>query len=91
VRANYPNRNTRTTLQSPATKHVAFVPRCHDFSTLYQLQQPQIMDLDADDPAVHHYNDGNRAFLQAIMARGTLTLKEGKVILAAIFTVQEGL
>jgi len=49
------------------------------------------MDLDAHNPAVHHYNDGNRAFLQAIMARGTLTLKEGKSILAAIFTAQEGL
>ena len=48
------------------------------------------MDLDANNPAIHHYNDGNRAFLQAIMARGTLTLKEGKVILAAIFTAQEG-
>jgi hypothetical protein len=49
------------------------------------------MDLDANNPAVHHYNDGNRAFLQAIMARGALTLKEGKLILAAIFTAQEGL
>jgi non-structural maintenance of chromosomes element 1 len=49
------------------------------------------MDLGADDSAIHHYNDGNRAFLQAIMARGTLNLKEGKVILAAIFTAQEGL
>jgi non-structural maintenance of chromosomes element 1 len=48
------------------------------------------MDLDNDDPAAGHYNDGNRAFLQAIMARGTLTLKEGKGILAAIFTAQEG-
>jgi non-structural maintenance of chromosomes element 1 len=47
------------------------------------------MDSDSEDPAAGHYNDGNRAFLQAIMARGTLTLKEGKTILAAIFTVQD--
>jgi hypothetical protein len=36
------------------------------------------------------YNDGNRAFLQALMARGTMTFKEGQKVLAAIFTVQEG-
>ena len=36
-----------------------------------------------------HYNDGNRAFLQALMARGTITFKEGQQVLAAIFTVQE--
>ena len=36
------------------------------------------------------YNDGNRAFLQALMARGTMTFKEGQEVLAAIFTVQEG-
>jgi hypothetical protein len=48
------------------------------------------MDADAADPAAEDYNDGNRAFLQAFMARGTLTLSEGQKILAAIFTVQEG-
>lgn len=36
------------------------------------------------------YNDGNRAFLQAFISRGTLTLQEAKPILAAIFTAQEG-
>lgn len=36
------------------------------------------------------YLDGNRAFLQALMARGTMTLKEGQKVLAAIFTIQEG-
>ncbi|KAK8106310.1 hypothetical protein PG999_009669 [Apiospora kogelbergensis] len=34
------------------------------------------------------YNDGNRAFLQAFMARGTMTLREAKPILAAILTVE---
>ena len=48
------------------------------------------MDSDRADPAAGHYNDGNRAFLQALMARGVLTLEEGQKILAAIFTVQEG-
>ena len=36
------------------------------------------------------YNDGNRAFLQAIMARGTMTLKEGKEVLAEILSVDQG-
>ncbi|KAE8441915.1 hypothetical protein EG329_004173 [Mollisiaceae sp. DMI_Dod_QoI] len=35
------------------------------------------------------YNDGNRAFLQSFLARGTLTLEEAKPMLAAIFSVQE--
>ncbi|KAK8060393.1 hypothetical protein PG996_010323 [Apiospora saccharicola] len=36
------------------------------------------------------YSDANRAFLQAFMARGTMTLREAKPILASIMTVQEG-
>lgn len=32
------------------------------------------------------YNDSNRAFLQAFMARSTLTFDEAKPVLAAIFT-----
>ncbi|KAI0484651.1 putative DNA repair protein Nse1 [Xylariaceae sp. FL0804] len=35
------------------------------------------------------YNDGNRAFLQALMARGVMTFKEARPILAAIFSAQE--
>ncbi|TVY12558.1 Non-structural maintenance of chromosomes element 1-like protein, partial [Lachnellula arida] len=41
------------------------------------------MDLDSDT-----YDDSNRAFLQALMGRGQITLEEGKNILAAIFTAQ---
>jgi hypothetical protein len=37
-----------------------------------------------------HYNDGNRAFLQSFLARGTMKFKDGQKVLAAIFTVQEG-
>ena len=48
------------------------------------------MDLDGADPAAGHYNDTNRAFLQSFIARGTLTLEEGKKLLAAIFTAQDG-
>ena len=33
------------------------------------------------------YNDSNRAFLQAFMARSTMTLEEAKPVLAAIFSV----
>ncbi|KAI0546412.1 Nse1 non-SMC component of SMC5-6 complex-domain-containing protein [Xylaria curta] len=47
------------------------------------------MDEDQDEP-IGQYNDGNRAFLQAFLARGTLTFKESQAILAAIFTAQEG-
>jgi non-structural maintenance of chromosomes element 1 len=36
------------------------------------------------------YNDSNRAFLQAFLARGTLTYPTSKPILSAIFTVHEG-
>ncbi|KAK9776649.1 putative Non-structural maintenance of chromosomes element 1-like protein [Seiridium cardinale] len=35
------------------------------------------------------YNDGNRAFLQALMARGTLTYREAKPIVASILTAQQ--
>ncbi|KAI0502763.1 Nse1 non-SMC component of SMC5-6 complex-domain-containing protein [Xylaria bambusicola] len=46
------------------------------------------MDEDQDELA-GQYNDGNRAFLQALLARGTMTFAESKPILAAIFTAQE--
>jgi hypothetical protein len=36
------------------------------------------------------YNDGNRAFLQSFLARGTMKFEDGQKVLAAIFTVQEG-
>ncbi|KAF7596477.1 hypothetical protein BBP40_001349 [Aspergillus hancockii] len=36
------------------------------------------------------YNDSNRAFLQAFMARSTMTFTEARPILAAIFSVHEG-
>lgn len=40
------------------------------------------------DEIVGQYNDGNRAFVQAFMARGSMTLKDSKPILAAIFTAE---
>ncbi|ESZ94496.1 hypothetical protein SBOR_5144 [Sclerotinia borealis F-4128] len=42
------------------------------------------------DGAPERYDDTNRAFLQALLARGTLNLDEGKELLARIFTVQDG-
>ncbi|KFY47508.1 hypothetical protein V496_10625 [Pseudogymnoascus sp. VKM F-4515 (FW-2607)] len=36
------------------------------------------------------YDDSNRAFVQAFMARGTLTFKEARPLLAAIFSVKDG-
>jgi len=48
------------------------------------------MSSDAEHLAAGHYNDGNRAFLQSFLARGTMNLQEGKQVLAAIFTIQEG-
>ncbi|KAI1746740.1 Nse1 non-SMC component of SMC5-6 complex-domain-containing protein [Xylaria castorea] len=46
------------------------------------------MDEDQDEP-MGQYNDGNRAFLQAFLARGTMTFKDSQPVLAAIFTAQE--
>lgn len=37
-----------------------------------------------------HYGHGNRAFLQAIQARGTITFEESRPILAAIFNADNG-
>ncbi|KUJ07430.1 uncharacterized protein LY89DRAFT_660755 [Mollisia scopiformis] len=39
--------------------------------------------------AATRYNNGNRAFLQSFLARGTLTFAEAKPMLAAILSVQE--
>ncbi|OJJ35988.1 hypothetical protein ASPWEDRAFT_172770 [Aspergillus wentii DTO 134E9] len=36
------------------------------------------------------YNDSNRAFLQAFMARSTMTFEEARPVLAAIFSAQDG-
>ncbi|KAE8389508.1 Nse1 non-SMC component of SMC5-6 complex-domain-containing protein [Aspergillus alliaceus] len=36
------------------------------------------------------YNDSNRAFLQAFMARSSMTFAEARPVLAAIFSVHEG-
>lgn len=43
-------------------------------------------DLDEDG-----YNDSNRAFLQAFMARSTMTFEEAKPVLAAIFSARGAL
>ncbi|KAL2842048.1 Nse1 non-SMC component of SMC5-6 complex-domain-containing protein [Aspergillus pseudoustus] len=37
----------------------------------------------------HAYDDSNRAFLQVLMARSTITFEQAKPILAAIFSVRE--
>ncbi|RSM09052.1 hypothetical protein CDV31_007914 [Fusarium ambrosium] len=38
----------------------------------------------------HNFNDGNRAFLQAILARGSITFEDARPILAAIFNADRG-
>ncbi|OJJ50275.1 hypothetical protein ASPZODRAFT_1137948 [Penicilliopsis zonata CBS 506.65] len=45
------------------------------------------MSFDTDE---NGYNDSNRAFLQAFLARGSMTFAEARPVLAAIFSVQEG-
>jgi hypothetical protein len=40
----------------------------------------------ANDLDENGYNDSNRAFLQAFMARSTMTFEEAKPVLAAIFS-----
>ncbi|KXJ92271.1 hypothetical protein Micbo1qcDRAFT_162467, partial [Microdochium bolleyi] len=49
------------------------------------------MEPEDGDEAMHgqHYADGNRAFLQALMSRGSMTFSEAQPVLAAIFTAQE--
>ena len=44
--------------------------------------------MSAFDPS--NYDDANRAFLQAFLARSSLTFETAKPVLAAIFTVREG-
>lgn len=48
------------------------------------------MDDEWEPPLPAGYNDANRAFLQAFMARGTLTFPEGQKLLAGIRTAYEG-
>ncbi|KAI2611965.1 Nse1 non-SMC component of SMC5-6 complex-domain-containing protein [Hypoxylon sp. NC1633] len=43
---------------------------------------------DQDDDIPTRYDDTHRAFLQAFLARGTMTLREAQPILAAIFTAE---
>lgn len=45
-----------------------------------------VTSLNMADDADGQYNDSNRAFLQAFIARSTLTFEEAKPLLAAIFT-----
>ncbi|KAL2863951.1 non-structural maintenance of chromosomes element 1 family protein [Aspergillus lucknowensis] len=44
----------------------------------------------ADGRVGHRYDDSNRAFLQALMARSTITFEESKPLLAAILSVRQG-
>ncbi|KAI1635155.1 RING-like domain-containing protein [Biscogniauxia mediterranea] len=46
--------------------------------------------MDDRDSLPAHYNDGNRAFLQALLARGAMTFKEAQPVLAAILGAQTG-
>jgi len=59
---------------------------------LQNLQQPQFTKQNMSDAGdiSGNYNDGNRAFLQSLLARGTMNFEEGRKVLAAIFTIQEG-
>ena len=40
--------------------------------------------------AIHNYTDANRAFLQAFLSRGVLTLETAKPIIAAVLTYRDG-
>jgi hypothetical protein len=60
--------------QQPATKFQSRLPN------------PEAIMGDAGE----HYNDGNRAFLQSLMARGSITYEDAQKVLAEIFTVQQG-
>ncbi len=45
-----------------------------------------LASLNMADDADSQYNNSNRAFVQAFIARSTLTFEEAKPLLAAIFT-----
>lgn len=46
----------------------------------------KLANINMADDADSQYNNSNRAFLQAFIARSTLTFEEAKPLLAAIFT-----
>ncbi|KAI1376938.1 Nse1 non-SMC component of SMC5-6 complex-domain-containing protein [Hypoxylon crocopeplum] len=46
-------------------------------------------DSDSDSDIPNRFDDSNRAFLQAFLARGTMTFREAQQVLAAIFTAQD--
>lgn len=48
------------------------------------------MSSDGEDVPEPDYTNGNRAFVQAFLARGTLTFKDAKPLLARIFTIESG-
>jgi hypothetical protein len=46
---------------------------------------------DMDDRGLGQYDDTNRAFLQGLMARGSITSREGQKLLAAILSAKGGM
>lgn len=61
--------------------------------TVRQIYPPAISGGQQLDEATHgnmDFNDTNRAFVQAVFARNSLTLDSGKPLLASIFSVHEG-
>lgn len=80
--ARGPRFNISFTLLSPAKPLVADLAAITIFSLvgLYIANMASRSDGDG-------YDDSNRAFLQAFMARSTMTFAEARPVLAAIFSV----
>ena len=54
------------------------------------MNNSDLDSLNMADDADSQYNYSNRAFIQAFIARSTLTFEEAKPLLAAIFTAHGG-
>ena len=56
----------------------------------FKFDRSDHASLSMADDADSQYNNSNRAFVQAFIARSTLTFDEAKPLLAAIFTAHGG-
>lgn len=74
-----PTRRVSASIRPSICVNTALLP----FTT---IGASELASLNMADDAESQYNNSNRAFLQAFIARSTLTFEEAKPLLAAIFT-----
>ncbi|KAK4099387.1 hypothetical protein N658DRAFT_170273 [Parathielavia hyrcaniae] len=74
--------------QEPTGLEVPITPKSQ--TTVSPPTKPTTMADQWEPPVPAGYSDVNRAFLQALMARGTLTFRESQKLLAALQSASEG-